>query len=171
MKQIRKISKVLFYVTRTIAFLYVLTSIFGFVSFAFKTQNFELTKDAASFQINFPFSHTPFLVGQNNPSAIWEMILGILIYSLFFWLLSNVFNAFEQPKLFTEKNVKTLQIFYIANFIIPILMLIFLVINQNFSTSFWSVALLHILLGVFIYFMTIIFKQGLHLQNEQDLYI
>ena len=135
MKQIKKISKILFYVTRTIAFFYVLTAIFSFVSFAFKTKNFELTKEAENFQINFPFSHTPFLVGQNNPSAIWEMILGILLYGLFFWLLSNVFNVFAQPKLFIEKNVKTLTVFYIANFIIPILMLFIFIF---FDFLWWS---------------------------------
>lgn len=171
MKQIKKISKALFYVTRTVAFFYVLTAIFGFVSVAFKTPNFELTNNAENFQINFPFSHTPFLVGQNTPSAILEMILGILLYGLFFWLLSNVFTAFAQSKLFTEKNVKTLQFFYLANFIIPILISLFSLITQSYGVSFWMVLFLHILLGTFIYFMTIIFKQGLHLQNEQDLYI
>ncbi len=171
MKQVQQISKFLFYLTRIASFSYLLMAIFGLVSFAFKTQNFVLTKGVENFQINFPFSNTPFLVGQNNSYAVWEMILGILLYGLFFWLLSNVFNAFAQPKLFTEKSVKKLTAFYLANFIIPILMLLFLIINQNYSASFWSVALLHILLGVFIYFMTVIFKQGLHLQNEQDLYI
>lgn len=171
MNQVRKISKILFYSTRIIAFFYLLTAILGFGSFVLKTKNFELTKDAENFQINLPFLQTPFLVGQNNQLSIWEMILGILLYGLFFWLLSNVFNAFAQPKLFTEKNVKKLTAFYIANFIIPVLMLLFVVINQNYSASIWPVVILHILLGLFICFMTVIFKQGLHLQNEQDLYI
>jgi hypothetical protein len=141
------------------------------VSVVFKTPNFEITNNAENFQINFPFSKTPFLLGQNNPVAIWETILGILLYGVFFWLLSNVFNAFAQPKLFTENNVKKLTAFYIANFIIPILISLFSFITQSFSVSFWIVLFLHILLGVFIYFMTIIFKKGFHLQSEQDLYI
>lgn len=167
----KPISNLLFYLTRIASFSFLLTTAYGLISFVFKTKKFQLTKDAENFQINLPFSDSPFLLGQNSASAIWEMILGIMLYGLFFWLLSNVFNVFRQPKLFTTKNVNHLTIFYAANFIIPVVMLLFLLITGTYTRSFMPLALMHLLLGIFICFMTVIFKRGLHLQNDHDLYI
>lgn len=171
MNKVKQISKPLFYLSRLVSLLYMATVVFTLVSIIFKTPNFVLTNSGESFQINFPLSNSAFLIGQNISSSILEMILGIMLYGLFFWLLSDVFKVFFQPKLFIEKSVKRLTLFYITNFIIPVLMFLFLVINNNYSPSVWSVAILHFLLGVFIFFMTAIFKQGLQLQNEQDLFI
>ncbi|WP_409991351.1 hypothetical protein [Chryseobacterium sp. Leaf405] len=35
----------------------------------------------------------------------------------------------------------------------------------------WGLVFIHFMLGIFCYFLANIFKQGLHLQNEQDLFI
>jgi hypothetical protein len=171
MKKVVKISIVLFFLMRVVSISYIASATFALVSFGFRTKSFELKNGGENFQINIPFFNIGFLVGQNQPSIIWETILGIMMYGVFFWLLGNVFHVFRQPKLFTEKNVRTLTIFYVSNFLIPILMILYIGFYGNYSQSLWIAIFFHFMMGFFVYFMKVIFKQGLHLQKDQDLYI
>ncbi len=99
------------------------------------------------------------------------MVAFIGLYGLFFWLLGNIFNSFRASKLFTLRGVKRLQIFYILNFVVPLPFLIGHIIYSYEVNLLIALSLLHSVIGIFAYFMAVIFKQGLNLQNEQDLYI
>ncbi|RYF89554.1 MAG: DUF2975 domain-containing protein [Chitinophagaceae bacterium] len=87
------------------------------------------------------------------------------------WLLSQVFKTFTQKKLFTQTGINHLQRFYLANLILPgIAYIVLLLVNEEAEDVFMLV-MLHAIIGVFAYFIAAIFRQGVLLQNEQDLYI
>ena len=88
---------------------------------------------------------------------------------MFLWLLSGVFHAFKQVKLFTAKGVVQLSRFYITNLLVPFLFLLLFLLFRNEMSDLLRIILLHVIIGVFAYFMAAIFKQGLLLQEEQDL--
>jgi hypothetical protein len=97
------------------------------------------------------------------------MIAVIGLYGLFFWLLGNIFRTFREQKLFTGKGVKRLQVFYALNFLVPVPFLIMHIIYAYEVQVVITLTLLHAVLGIFAYFMAVIFSRGLYLQNEQDL--
>ena len=135
---------------------------------------FLLLKDEGQrFAVCYPFTQTPFLNGDNNWGYIlFGFLLHLFFYGLFFWIVSNVFKVFFQPKLFTENGVKQLKYFYLINmFIPPILALMAKIVMGRIEEGLDIVAVIHFILGVFAYFLAAIFKQGLKLQKEQDLFI
>ena len=83
-----------------------------------------------------------------------------------------MFSVFKQPKLFTKYGVNRLKWFYLANIFVPILTILLATIfaKEKEEGLAWG-AIIHFFLGVFAFFFAALFKQGLHLQNEQDLYI
>lgn len=172
MKNVRTISLILFYITRFAAVLYLLIALYSIISIL--TEWSYITKDSGqNFAICFPFTQTPFLLGENNWGyKIFNFIIPIGFYGLFFLLASNVFNVFKQTKLFTQYGVTQLKWFYLANIFVPsITILLAGIFSGNIEEGLEWVAVIHFFLGVFTYFLAAIFKQGLHLQNEQDLYI
>jgi hypothetical protein len=73
--------------------------------------------------------------------------------------------------LFTQYGIGRLKGFYLANLIIPgatILLTSFFTEVDDTSVIFIA---LHFILGVFAFFLAAIFRQGVHLQNQQDLII
>jgi hypothetical protein len=109
------------------------------------------------------------LTGVYDPWSNIIAMLTFLLYGLFFWLLSDIFKTFRQPKLFTPSGVNRLKRFYVGNLTIPILMLLVLAVSGDEVANLVSVTFLHMILGVFAFFMAAIFQQGLLLQEEQDL--
>ena len=101
--------------------------------------------------------------------SFFEMIAFIGLYGLFLLLLGNVFNIFRGKKLFTEQGVRRLKWFYLANLLVPLPFLIAHVILSYEVGLLLILTVLHAVLGVFAYFMAVIFNRGLQLQNEQDL--
>ena len=76
---------------------------------------------------------------------------------------------FTKERLFSEVSVTHLRRFYKLNVIGPIVIIgTFILLHEEISVAS-LVALLHLILGVFVFFMYSIFKQGLVLQQEQDL--
>ena len=178
MRTVRIISNFLFILTRILAFPYLATALYALV--VFLLLNFKpslglpinIIDDGTRFEILFPFTNTPFLLGDNNFPFIVEMLLFIALYGIFFWLLSDVFNAFKQKKIFTKYGVVKLSRFYIANLAVPIVVFIVLsLLSQDERSYMGGVVALHFIIGVFAFFMAAIFKQGVSLQNEQDLII
>lgn len=172
MKNVKIISTILFYITRIVAILYLVTTLYSLISLLTEWSYF--TKDGGKyFSICFPFSETPFLVGENNLGyKLFNFLIPIGFYGIFFLLLSNVFNAFKQPKLFTKYGVSQLKWFYLANLTLPWLtILLASIFAGKIEEGLEWVAVIHFFLGVFAYFLAAIFKQGLQLQNEQDLFI
>jgi Protein of unknown function (DUF2975) len=172
MQNVKTVSKILFYITRFLAIFYFTISAHSTI--ALLTKWSLITKDNGKyFQICYPFTQKPFLLGDNNLGyMIFNFLLPLSLYGLFFLLVSNVFKVFFQPKLFTTNGVKHLKRFYLANLILPSLaVLLASIFTNKVEDPAEFLIMIHFILGVFAYFLAAIFKQGLSLQNEQDLYI
>jgi hypothetical protein len=128
--------------------------------------------NGAYMHIHYPFTQVPFLNIDNNiPYIIFEFLLPLGLYGFFFWLTGNVFKAFCQPRLFTSFGVKQLRNFYLANFAIPLPALLLSSVFAETDGVAFALVVVHSILGIFVYFMAVIFMQGVKLQNEQELFI
>ena len=171
MKGARIVAQVLLYFTRLLAIGYTGTALYVAITMIFQTNMLNIVENGQVFEISYPFTQIPYLRGENHAFYILEMIAAIGLYGLFFWLLGNVFKSFIAPKLFTPTGVRRLTLFYLANWIVPA---IFLILHMSIAYEtgiLVFITLLHAVIGVFAFFMNAIFKQGLSLQNEQELYI
>jgi hypothetical protein len=171
MKRTRILAAVLFYLGRLVSICYLLSGTHALITLAFKTSDLRDVVGEKNYRINFPFTDQGFLLIERRLDYIAEMIAFLLLYGLFFWLLANIFKTFREPKLFTPTGVRRLTIFYVLNFSIPMIFLVIHIITNYEISTMIIIAFLHFVLGVFAYFMAAIFRQGLHLQKEQDLYI
>lgn len=174
MKKVRLTASILFYISRLLSLLYLTTAAYASMVILLAINGIPewlpmRSLDNGSFQIFYPFTHTPFLLGENNTGFKLIMLLITWGYGLFFWLLSGVFNAFRQPKIFVQKGVDRLTGFYMANLIIPVSILIIFAIAGIAVNDILMITALHLVIAVFAFFMAAIFKQGLLLQEEQDL--
>ena len=163
------ISKVLHYITKILAGLYFTTGVYGL--FSWVTNTHLLLKDKQTL-VTYPFTDVPFLILDSNTTyLIFSFLIPVFAYGLFFWLLSHVFKVFFQDKLFTAKNIVHLRRFYLVNIFLPTALYILTSFFMPVEHEMLLIIVLHLVLGVFLFFMSEIFNQGLHLQNEQDLYI
>lgn len=174
MKKVKSIAFFLYYLTGILAGLVLTTAIYATVVVSVYTHTqhsylipMEVFDD--HFTIFYPFSHKPFLLGEYSSEYLIISLVIVVLYGIFLWLLSNVFRSFTQQKLFTPKSITRLSAFYIYNFVAPVACIIVVVsfgaqINDALVLTF-----LHFMIGVFAYFMAAIFKQGVLLQEEQDL--
>ncbi|MBK9734100.1 MAG: DUF2975 domain-containing protein [Saprospiraceae bacterium] len=171
MKSIKIISSILYYAVKIIAIGYLSTAVYILINCLFEGPFFEKLENNR-FAINFPFTSKHFLLGSEYTTAyVAEMVLGIALYGFFFYLLSGVFNAFKQKKLFTDFGIKKLKHFYIFNLAVyPILAIFWSFISVE-DFPFIAMIIAHLIMGFFIFFMNAIFEQGYKLQNEQDLFI
>lgn len=124
-----------------------------------------------SFEIFLPFTRTVFLLGDYTTSFLVSNLLTFAFYGLFLWLLSDIFKEFRRPKIFTRKGVHKLSFFYIINLVVPFVFLGLLFIFGDEVSDIVRIILLHLVIGVFAFFMAAIFKHGVLLQEEQDLTI
>lgn len=171
MNSVKIISKILFYVTRFLAILYFAMSLHSIISLSTKW-SLNIKDNGKYFQVCFPFTNKPFLNGEYYTEYIvFYFLVPISLYGLFFLLVSNVFKVFFQPKLFTEYGVKQLKLFYLGNLILPSLTALITSIFTKVEDPTEILILLHFILGIFAYFLAAIFRQGLNLQKEQDLFI
>jgi hypothetical protein len=122
-----------------------------------------------SFRLLLPFTQTPFLLGDYTVAYLVSYLSTMAFYGLFLWMLSDVFKTFRQPKLFTPKGVLRLSRFYILNLVVPFVFLLLLLWFGQEIIDIVRIILLHLVIGVFAFFMAAIFRQGLILQEEQDL--
>jgi hypothetical protein len=172
MKSVRMVANILYYLTRVAAVLYLLTAAYTLVVVVLWAMgaNAPINVHDNRFEIYYPFTKAPFLLGDNTNAYMTMMVCIISFYGVFLWLLSNVFNAFRQTKLFTPKGVMRLSRFYITNLTIPIISLIAALLFYHEAVSdILMITFLHGIIGIFAFFMAAIFKQGLVLQEEQDL--
>ena len=175
MKAVRIIAGILFYVSRAMAILVLLVVLYasGLFLLHYLYPGTAIPLDVSeyynTFQIYYPFTRKIFLLGDYSREYLLSYLITVLFYDLFLWLLADVFLAFRQVKLFTKKSVHRLSRFYLLNLLVPFLFLIlFLVFKEAFS-DVARIVLLHLVIGVFAFFMAAIFKQGQVLQEEQDL--
>ncbi len=169
MKKTKIISKILYAITKSLAWIYLVIGLYGTFAWITKTNiHIEGTKAI----INYPFTDVSFLILDNNLAYFsLSFLMPILSYTLFFWLLSNVSRVFYQDKLFTKPNIRHLKRFYSANIILPVVLVTFSSFFITIEKGIFIITALHLVLGIFIFIISEIFNQGLSLQNEQDLYI
>src|SRR3954470_21044274 len=104
MKTVRYSAGILFYFSRIAAYIVTTITLYA-LAVLLLYQNglhslpIEVTHKA--FTIFLPFSRIPFLLGDYTPSYLISNISTVAFYAVFLWLLSDVFQAFRQPKLFT----------------------------------------------------------------------
>jgi small-conductance mechanosensitive channel len=171
MQRVKLISKILFYITRLLSFLY-LTGILYSIFCLLTGWSIIPYGDGKYLHILYPFTQQPFLNIDNNlPYILFEFIMPLLLYGLFFLLSSNVFKVFHQPKLFTAAAVQHLKNFYWANLTLPTAALFCAMAFAEVEGIAIALVFIHYILGIFVYFLSEIFKQGLKLQKEQDLFI
>ncbi|MBT2620325.1 MULTISPECIES: DUF2975 domain-containing protein [Chryseobacterium] len=171
MNQTKIISRILYYLCLVLSAGYMLTAVYsvfclitGFATTPYKENKF--------LHINFPFTDQPFLNIENNyPYILFSFMTVLITYGIFFWFSARVFKVFFQPKLFNEKNIIQLKRFYIYNIFLPLPIVIIASFFVEVESMIWGLVFIHFMLGIFCLFLANIFKQGLHLQNEQDLFI
>lgn len=171
MKTTHIVSKTLFYLTRFLAVIYFFLAAYSV--FTLLTGLFLTFKDNGKyFQVCYPFTKQPLMLGDHNiPYIVFDFLAPLSLYGFFFLLSSNVFRVFFQPKLFTPNGVSHLRRFYLANLLIPSIVIFIAFFFVSLDNEVWMFIILHGMLGAFAYFLAAIFRQGLNLQNEQDLFI
>lgn len=128
--------------------------------------------DNSYLHINYPFTDIPFLNIENNSAyKIFSFLLPLLLYGFFFLLSAKVFRIFFQPRYFTLENLTRLRYFYVANVFIPLPVTIISAIFVEVIPVIWLLVFVHFMLGVFSLLLANIFRQGLNLQRDQDLFI
>lgn len=171
MKSVQPIASLMLILSRILSVVYFLLAFITGIAILLKPSFLRLDPDGRNFNVLYPLTHVTMVRGENSSFYITEMILIMVLYGFFFWLLGNVFSIFRKNRLFTLENIRHLELFYKGNFLVPFLFLAYhIVIRYELETTAF-LAVLHAVLGTFTYFMTAIFKQGLHLQKEQDLFI
>lgn len=164
-------AKIISFISRVLAIAYFLMAVYSVICLA---TNWCTTPygDGQFLHINYPFSQTPFLNVENNANYIFfSFLLPITLYGLFFWLTANLFLVFSRSKLFTLPNLLQLERFYLFNWLAPFPAIIISSFFVDTESIIWLLAAVHSILGVFAWMVAAIFKQGLQLQNEQDLFI
>lgn len=172
MKKVKIISTILFYPVRILAIVYLIVTLYSAIS-VFTEWSYITRESGMYFSVCYPFTDTPFLNGHNSMSyKLFNFLIPIGFIGIFFLILSNIFNVFRQPKLFTDYGVKQLKWFCLINiFILPVNILLASIFTDKIEEGLDIVAVVVFILGIFSLFLAAIFKQGLNLQNEQDLYI
>lgn len=176
MKPVRFIAGILYYLSKVLAILIFAVAAYAAVVLLLHLNNPDGPLPVKIFNnerfvIFYPFTQTPFLLGDYTASYLVSNLLTITFYGLFLWLLAGVFHAFKQQKIFTRKGMLQLSVFYIVNLIVPFLFVALLFVFGQEVLDIVRIILLHLVIGVFAFFMSAIFKQGLLLQEEQDLTI
>ena len=173
MNKVRLIASGLYYLTRLAAVLFLITGIYAFAVLALSMYTnipqLPIRVSDASFVIFYPFTKRPFLLGDYTLSYFLISTSTVILYGLFLWLLSCVFKAFRQQKLFIPRSVSRLERFYWFNVGVPVLFLVMLALSGQELRDVVLIVFLHLMIAVFAFFMAAIFKQGLLLQEEQDL--
>ncbi|QEH42447.1 DUF2975 domain-containing protein [Chitinophaga sp. XS-30] len=170
MKQTKIIAKILYTGSRVLAIGYAITTFYAL--FCILTGIWTGLPDEKKLHIFYPFTTEPFLMAENNMLyLIFSFLLPLLLYSMFFWLASNVFRVFREPTLFTPQNIVHLRRFYRFNLITPALATAVGSCFVPVEDFIIALIVVHSFLGVFTYFLAAIFNQGIGLQNERDLFI
>lgn len=164
----KSLSFYLFYITRI--FSIVIGVLLLFIIFSFVTGNYNLNE--GRFAINISFLEVA-IKGFYKFNIIATISTTLLLYTVFFYLLSLIFKTFKAKILFTEIAIKRLNIFALFNLVgTPFFfVIIHFVIMKHKTFRDLPTYILHLLLGIFILFIVAIFKRGYKVQSENDLTI
>ena len=169
MKEVKIIAKNLFYISRFCAFVYAFLTVFSAVSLL---TGWSVKFEGAYFNILIPFTDRTILIGEYNlPYIFLNYLIVFILYAIFFWLLGNALKVFSEQKLFTKENIKQLKNCYLPNLFVPSVATFIAYVFSAIDGDVSILITLHFIIGIFSYFLAQIFKQGVDLQNEQDLFI
>lgn len=168
MRNVQTVSKLLFNVSVILCAGYFASFLLSVVALS-TGWSLHLIDSHRRFEICYPFTNTPYLLGEYNGGYILMFLLLLGLYALFFYLVGRVFTVFAKPKLFTAYGIRQLKLFYLGNLVLPAVSAIIISSFYNIESPAGILITLHMLLGVFTYFMAAIFKEGYHLQTENDL--
>ncbi len=163
----KSLSIYLFYATRILT---IVTGI-SFLSLIYSITTKSFTTVGNQLRIELPIKgmHLEILKETNIPMMI---IAGLLFYSIFFYTFSNVFKTFSAEKLFTVSVQKTLVNFAILNLLAPVAYILFhMILLQDTHFTQLPYVLLHMILGIIVFFISALLKKGTLLQLENDLTI
>jgi hypothetical protein len=174
MKKVRLVALLLFYATRILAIVAIVVAVYVMLVLLFSkfTNASWLPIDVNEhnmFVVFYPITKTPFFIGEYTGTFLITNLSTMCFYGLFLWSLSDVFNAFRQQRLFSEKGLLRLSRFYLINLTLPLVLLLLVALFGEEVQDIIRITFLHMIIGVFAFFMAAIFKQGLLLQEEQDL--
>lgn len=172
MKSVKIVAGILKLISYIMSAFYLLTSVYGAIVIIFLRNpelGFFTVIGDGSFKINYPFSNMPFLVGDNTARYLLMLVVTFLGYGIFALLLGKVFWVFTRAKLFTSAALRWLKVFYLYNFIAPLSVLILNLFFTDDIRDYVIISILHAIIGVFAWFFSVMFKQALFLQEEQDL--
>ncbi|MDO9375974.1 MAG: hypothetical protein Q7T76_16250, partial [Ferruginibacter sp.] len=152
MKNVKVVAAILFYLSRAFAIIYLSTTVYVLLVLLLEngghTSWFD-TSEPGRFVIMYPFTQTPFLLGDDTAEYLVSMVFLLAGYGVFAWLISNVFKIYLQPKLFTAAAVRTLSIFYLFNFIAPLLVILGVAILKGELRDVIIISILHGIIGIF----------------------
>lgn len=168
MKTVRFVARFLLALSRMLAVGYLISFLLSLVALT-SGWSLNLVSENRRFEIYYPFTKVPYLLGEYNPGYMLMFLLLLGLYAIFFFLVGNVFKVFTRSKLFTTYGIRQLRNFYLGNLIMPICAGAVIAICYGFESPMVILVILHMILGVFTYFMAAIFEQGLVLQSENDL--
>lgn len=182
MRIIRPIALIFYYFTRLFSGFYLASAAYTLLAIVLKhsladsaTTPMRIVEGATElrYEILIPFTDMPIFLGHYTIWGMIEIPLAMTLYGIFFYLLSQIFNAFRQDKLFTPQAIAALMKFAQANVLLPPAFLIFLYLHTDYLVEGGEILVtgLHFLLAVFAFFQAAIFKEGFTLQQEQDLTI
>lgn len=163
----KSLSLYLYYITRILMILSGL--LFLFLMYNLFTSGFTIYENHLRMELPFTDTHLEVLNESNVPLMV---MVSFLFYSFFFYNLSKVFKTFGARKLFTQHVQKTLIYFAYLNLIVPfVYTLAHVIIIQDWHLTQLPYALLHFILGIIVFFISALLKQGKQLQLENDLTI
>lgn len=171
MKLVRTLSSLFYYLTRILALFYFALISYALVALALNELgvfNKLASVDLQLFTVFYPGTSKALLLGEYTSRYIITNFGIMGLYGLFFWLLGDVFTAYRQDKLFTVSAVKQLTRFYSFNLLAPLAVVLLMAVFAVSEPNVPIIAALHIVIGIFGYFMATIFKQGLSLQDQSD---
>ena len=171
MNSVKIISRGLYFICLLLASVYLLSVLVSLVAFV-TGWGYEAINNGSRFAIKYPFTRTNFLLGESAVSyKLFNFLAPITFFGLFFLSLSKVFNHFTKDKLFTQDGVVKMRQFYLLNLIVPGVLLLLQTIFGKMEEGFDVLTVVLFILGIFAFFLAAIFKQGVKLQNDQDLFI
>ena len=171
MNRAKFICKILFYITFLLGLLYLLTVLYSSACLI-TGWGTNIYGEGKYLHILYPFTQTPFLNVDNNTAyKLFSYLLPLSFYALFFLQASQVFKAFTKPKLFAIPNLGQLKRFYWLNLLLPVISTVAASVFVPIEGIITILIGVHFILGIFAFLLAEIFRQGLKLQNEQDLYI
>ncbi|MDF2474733.1 MAG: hypothetical protein K0S24_216 [Sphingobacterium sp.] len=171
MEQTNFIARILQLLCRALSIVYF--SIFVYSLFCLVTGLWISAYGEGRFlHISYPFTETTFLNVDNSLAyLIFSFLLILFGYAAFFYLAGRVFRAFMQSRIFTPANIKTMRHFYLFNIFLPLPAVLIASFFVEVEGVIWILVGIHFILGIFSLFLANIFRQGVNLQNDQDLII